>query len=742
VKNQRRNTVKYTKRVLLVAAVASANALAQGNNPGFALEEVIVTAQKRAQNLQDVAVSAQAFSGEDIRVMGLDSVADLIYTAPSLNAGGLGSGSQQQMGLRGVVDYSRNPGVDPRMGVYIDQVYQGQGYSADQPLLGLETVEILRGPQGTLFGKNTVSGAINLVTKKPSESFEGEFAVSAGNEGQARYQAYVSGGITDTVSASLALTYDERDGLYQNTVLNKVTGDYDRTSGRAKIHWAPNEKLEATFTYDFSERASSEPVGVEAALPAFETRAGFESRDNTEFSGTALHLNYQLDSGVQLVSITSKRDAEFSLIGDDDMLPARIQTTFFDENNDQFTQEVRLQSADDSEIKWLAGVYYFQADRDTGRYARFDEDLYNVLIPPLAPFAAALSGQGAVPSLLEHESLAVFGQMEWAMTDALSMTVGFRYTEDEKSVDWRQVNTQDDPATAAFLQGVTGLPLTQAPGALFGAVNSEFKGDRKEDDFSPTISLQYQASEDLLLYARYAGAAKSGGYNADFMTNGLERFEYEQETVDSYELGLKGTFADNTLRVNLAAFEMQFDDFQVFQFLANSSGATSLELTNAAEASIQGVETEITWLPTSNLRFIANATLLDAAYDDFQNPGGGLPFTGNQLPYAPDLKYYLAAQYRTSFAGGVITFDVDYTYVDDQFTDPGNLAVDKIDSYDLLGAKMAFAPASESWELSLWGRNLNDEEYNKVNNDNFLGTPRTVWGDPRMYGVTFTYFVN
>ena len=734
--------MKYTKRVLLVAAVASANALAQGNNPGFALEEVIVTAQKRAQNLQDVAVSAQAFSGEDIRVMGLDSVADLIYTAPSLNAGGLGSGSQQQMGLRGVVDYSRNPGVDPRMGVYIDQVYQGQGYSADQPLLGLETVEILRGPQGTLFGKNTVSGAINLVTKKPSESFEGEFAVSAGNEGQARYQAYVSGGITDTVSASLALTYDERDGLYQNTVLNKVTGDYDRTSGRAKIHWAPNEKLEATFTYDFSERASSEPVGVEAALPAFETRAGFESRDNTEFSGTALHLNYQLDSGVQLVSITSKRDAEFSLIGDDDMLPARIQTTFFDENNDQFTQEVRLQSADDSEIKWLAGVYYFQADRDTGRYARFDEDLYNVLIPPLAPFAAALSGQGAVPSLLEHESLALFGQMEWAMTDALSMTVGFRYTEDEKSVDWRQVNTQDDPATAAFLQGATGLPLTQAPGALFGAVNSEFKGDRKEDDFSPTIAVQYQASEDLLLYARYAGAAKSGGYNADFMTNGLERFEYEQETVDSYELGLKGTFADNTLRVNLAAFEMQFDDFQVFQFLANSSGATSLELTNAAEASIQGVETEITWLPTSNLRFIANATLLDAAYDDFQNPGGGLPFTGNQLPYAPDLKYYLAAQYRTSFVGGVITFDVDYTYVDDQFTDPGNLAVDKIDSYDLLGAKMAFAPATESWELSLWGRNLNDEEYNKVNNDNFLGTPRTVWGDPRMYGVTFTYFVN
>ena len=749
--------MKYTKRALLVAAVASANALAQGNNPGFALEEVIVTAQKRAQNLQDVAVSAQAFSGEDIRVMGLDSVADLIYTAPSLNAGGLGSGSQQQMGVRGVVDYSRNPGVDPRMGVYIDQVYQGQGYSADQPLLGLETVEILRGPQGSLFGKNTVSGAINLVTKKPSESFEGEFAITAGNEGQARYQAYVSGGISDTVSASLALTYDERDGLYQNTSLNITTGDYDRTSGRAKIYWAPSERLEATLTYDFSERESSEPTGVPANVPAFQTPAGLESEDNTEFSGTALHLNYELDSGMQLVSITSKREGEFSLIGDDDMLPFDIQTTFFDENNDQFTQEFRLQSADESRVKWLAGVYYFEADRDTGRYAQFGEQLYTVVFPQLpepaptialalAPFVGELAGRIAAPSLLEHESLALFAHLEWAIADAISMTVGFRYTEDEKSVDWRQVNTPNDPDTAAFLEANAGLPipLSQAPGVFLGGVNSEFKDKRKEDDFSPTISVQYQANEDLLLYARYAGAAKSGGYNADFATNGLERFEYDQETVDSFELGLKGTFADNTLRVNVAAFEMQFDDFQVFQFLTNeSTNATSLELTNAAEVSIQGVETEVTWLPTANLRFIANATLLDASYDDFQNPGeGGTPFTGNQLPYAPDLKYFLAAQYRTSFAGGVITFDVDYTYVDDQFTDPGNLAVDKIDSYDLLGAKMAFAPASESWELSLWGRNLNDEEYTKVNNDNFLGSPRTVWGDPRMYGVTFTYFVN
>ena len=734
--------MKQFNKVVMLAAVASANVLAQSEGQGFALEEVIVTAQKRAENLQDVAVSAQAFSAEDIRVMGVDSVSDLIFTAPSLNAGGLGSGSQQQMGLRGVVDYSRNPGVDPRMGVYIDQVYQGQGYSADQPLLGIETVEILRGPQGSLFGKNTVSGAINLVTKKPSQTTEGEFAVTVGNEGQARYQGYLAGGLSDTLAASLAVTYDERDGLYNNTFLDITTGDYDRTSARAKVSWTPSDKLDVTLAYDYSSRASTEPTGVEAALPAFETRAGFESEDDTEFSGTALHVNYMMDSGVQFVSITSFREAEYTLVGDDDMIPFKIQTTFFDEDNEQLTQEFRFQSADDSELKWLVGAYYFQSDRSTGRYARFDEDLYNVLIPALAPFAAQLSGQGAVPSLLEHESFALFTHMEWSLTDALSMSLGLRYTEDEKSVDWTQINTPDDPATAAALQAATGLPLTQAPGALFGAVNSSFKDDRNENDLSPMIAVQYQIDDESMLYARYAGAAKSGGYNADFRTNGLESFEHDQETVDSFEVGFKGTFADNTLRVNVAAFEMQFDDFQVFQFLENSAGAVSLELTNAAEASITGVETEITWVPTSNFRLIANATMLDAAYDDFENPGGGAPFTGNQLPYAPDLKYFLGAQYRLPIMGGALTLDVDYTYVDDQFTDPGNAEVDKIDSYDLLGAKAAFTPASEAWEIALWGRNLNDEEYNKVNNDNFLGTPRTVWGDPRLYGVTFTYFID
>lgn len=738
--NQKIPTILHRSIMAIMVAAASQTVIAQNQSSGFALEEVIVTAQKRTENLQDVAVSAQAFGAEDIRILGVKSVAELIYVAPSLNAGGLGGGSQQQMGIRGIVDFSRNPGVDPRMGIYIDEVYQGQGYSADQPLLGLESVEILRGPQGTLFGKNTVSGAINLVTKDPTADTEGELAATFGNEGQARAQAYVSGGMTDTLFASIAFTYDERDGLYRNTFLNEDAGDYDRTSARGKLRWMPSEPWDITLSYDYSKRESTEPVGTEASLPRFEYRGNERSYDRTEFWGAGLETNYMMNNGFQLVSITSYRDSEFFLRADDDMTPAEIQISQFDEYNEQFTQELRLQSPEDGDFKWLAGVYYYDSERSTSRFARFDDDLYNLLVPSLAPFAAALSGRGQVPSVLEHTSYAAFFHADWSITESLSMTLGGRYTKDEKTVDWRQENFQDDPQTAAFLQQVTGIPLTQAPGILFGAINSEFKDDRSESDFAPVISLNYQMTDSTLIYGRYSGAAKSGGYNAEFMLNGLANFEYDQETVDSYELGLKTTAFDDTLRVNLAAFEMQFKDYQVFQFLENPDGATSLELTNAGEVSVTGLEAEITWVPTDNFRLLTNVTFLDAVYDEFENPGGGEAFTGNNLPYAPDLKYYVAGQYLVQLGGGNLVFDIDYTYVDDQFTDPGNLAVDAIDSYNLIGARAAYTPAEGNWELALWGRNLGDEEYTVTNNDNFLGTPRTVWGNPRLYGMTFSYF--
>ena len=470
-----------------VAALTRAPAWSQDQGTsGFALEEVMVTAQKRTQSMQDVPISVQAFSSDALRTLGAAVISDLEATAPSLQTGGLGKGSQQNMGIRGIVDYSRNIGIDPRMGVYIDGVYQGQSYTADQPLLGLETVEILRGPQGTLFGKNTVSGAINLTTKNPDENFEGEFQAEAGNHDYYKGAAYVSGQLADNFFGAVSLSYEDFGGYYDNIVLNKDTGDWDRTAGRLKLRYLPSDKLELILSADGSKTDSHDPLSVNAANEPYETTQGFIAEDNTEFWGTALTVNYDFDNEYRLTSITSFRHAEFDIFYDDDLSPLDIQTSVFDEDNDQFSQELRIISPQRDDFDWVAGLYYFDSERKTNRFAYFGEDLYNVLVPDLAPFASALSGTGSIPSKLDATSWAAYVHGNYRFTEKLELTAGLRYTYEEKKVDWLQVNNPNDPATAAALEAATGIPLTQAPGILVGAVNSSVKDGLDEDDLSPS----------------------------------------------------------------------------------------------------------------------------------------------------------------------------------------------------------------------------------------------------------------
>jgi iron complex outermembrane receptor protein len=735
-----RKTLAVQVGIALAASVSSASAQ---QSPGFALEEVVVTAQKREQSMQDVPISVQAFSSQAIRELGATVMSDLEHIAPSFEMGGLGNGSQQNFGLRGIVDYSRNVGVDSRMGVYIDGVFQGRSFSADKPLLGLESVEILRGPQGTLFGKNTVSGAINLVTKRPGEETEGEFQVEYGNEGYARGAGYLSGKLTDTLYASGSLSYDENDGYYRNTTLNKDTGDYDRTAWRAKVLWLPTDRLEIILAGDGSDYDSNDVIASLRTEPAFKTSQNYESNDEVKFWGSSATVNYDIGE-YTLTSISAYRDSQYDTEHDDDLTPLDIQVSYRGEDTDQFSQELRLVSPKLERYDWVAGLYYFDGDQEAENRACFGVDLYNLLIPPLAPFAEALKGCGVSPAKVTSETYAAYLHGNYRFSEKWELTAGVRYTYEEKDVRWEQFNEPNDPATAAVLEGLTGLPLTQAPGALFGAINYDpFTDDRDEDDVSPTIGINFFPNEQVLIYAKYARGFKSGGYNADFMTDGLEFFEYEDESVDSYEIGIKSTLFDDTLQLNATGFISEFDDYQVFQFVTNSEGANTLQLTNAAQATTQGVELETVYIPTARLRFIVNATWLDASYDEFANPDPEQPdFDDNDLPYAPEWKMFAGVQYIQPIGDlGNLTLNVDYSYTDDQYSDPSNSEVDGIDSYGLWNARLAWTPISERWELAAWGKNLSDKEYNTVNSDNFLETPRTVWGPPQLYGLSFTYFL-
>jgi len=708
------------------------------------MEEVTVTAQKRAQSLQDIPVSIQAITESTIRELGATVISDLESSAPSLQTGGVVGSSNQQMGIRGIVDYSRNAGIDARMGIYIDGIYQGRSYSSDQPLLGLERVEILRGPQGTLFGKNTVSGAISLVTKTPTEEFDGQVEAELGNHDYRKAAAYLSGPLGETVFGAISFSYDESDGYYYNTTLEQDTGAYDRWSTRGKLRFVPSDRLEIILSGDAAQSNSNSPLYVNASLPPYTTQQNFEASDEVNFWGSALTINYDLDAGYTFTSLTSYREADYATTYDVDITPFSIQTDNFDEDSDQFSQEFRLVSPREDRYDWVAGLYYFDADMSTTRSACFGEDLYNLLIPALAPFAPALSGCGNIPNAVGSESWAAYVHGNYRFSDAWELTAGIRYNDEKKDVYWEQFNEPNDPATAAALEAATGLPLSQSPGWVFGGINYDPISDsRSENDWSPTIGLNWFAGADTMLYGKYARGFKSGGYNADFMTSGLDYFEYEDESVDSWEAGLKTTLLDGTLRVNVAAFMMEFDDFQVFQFLTNSQGATTLQLTNAGKATSQGVELETTWLPTDRLEFAFNVTALDAAYDRFENPDPTEPdFTGNALPYAPDWKTYVSAQYLQPLGEhGSLRFFADYAWVDDQYSDPSNGPAFLIESYSLINARVSWLPVSERWELALWARNLADEEYNRINNLNFLQVPRTIWGAPRTYGISATWFM-
>lgn len=728
-----------------LAAITATPGLAQQSQQSFVLEEIVVTAQKRTESMQDVPISVQAFTGNAIEKLGANNLSDLSEAAPSLDIGGLGKGSQQWMGMRGVVDFARNVGIDSRMGVYIDGVYQGRSYAADVPLLGLDSVEILRGPQGTLFGKNTETGAISLNTKKPTEDFEAEMGAEYGRYNTGKVTGYINGAITDTLFASVSGSYQQGDGYYDNLTLNKDVGDWDTTAVRAQMRWVPQDNVDIRLSGDYAKKHSDQPLGVNAQLKPYKTYQNSVTVDDSENWGTALTADIFLDGDYTLTSITAFRHNEFDTLADDDYTPQDLVNVNFNEDSDQFSQEFRIASPIEEKYDWVAGIYYFDNDLSSVRSISLEETLIAGLSPALAPFASAISGFAEVPTDLTSETWAAYVHGNYRFTPNLELTAGIRYTNESKDIKWSQHNYPNDPQVAQSLEdalgAITGIPFSMTPGVLLGAVNyAQISDDLEEDDWSPTVGLNYFLQEEIMLYAKYARGYKSGGWNADFMTAGLEYFGYDSESVDSYEVGLKSTLLDGSLRLNAAYYYSEYDDFQVFQTVYNSTNNPSVQLTNAAAVINQGVEIESVWIPMDRLQFTVNAAFLDTEYDEFVNQDGA-DYSGNELPFSPELKAYAGVQYIQPIGSfGDLTFNVDYAYTDEQFTDPSNVEPFSVDSYGLWNARMTLSPGSEAWEVSVWGKNLADEEYQRQSNLNLLRTHRYTWGEPQMYGVNFKYF--
>jgi len=732
----------FRLRVAVLAALATP---AVASAQQAALEEIVVTAQKRAESSQDVPISIQAIGADTLDKLGATEVTDLAQSAPSLNIGGV-PGSQRAMGLRGIVDFSRNIGMDARMGVYVDGVYQGRSSTASQPLLGVESVEILRGPQGTLFGMNTVSGAINLNTRKASDEFMGQISAGAGNEGLWTGSMYLNGPFSDTVFGSVSYMHQEHDGWYENPILGHKIGSSKEDGARGQLRWLPSDQLEVILAGDYGRTESDGPLYVKASDPAYYTEKGPEL-DRVDFWGSALTLNYQTQGGYTLTSISAYRENNYLARADEDFTGlAQAFQTQFDEQADQFSQELRIVSPINEHFDWVAGVYYFDSTVKTGR------NIY--LAPPLLP-SAALAGQVAIPSDITTTNYAGYVHGNYRFTDKLELTAGLRYMDVEKKLDYTQVNAPDDLAAAtSFLINFLGYPAPvaaglapQIPGILLGAPNLVYKDKYSDDAVTPAVGLNYRFTDQILGYVKYSNGFQSGGFNADFAPPlPPDRWiPFDSESVDAYEIGLKSTLADGRLRLNAAAFMQQYSDFQIFQRVLN--GTTSIQIvSNAGKATSQGIETEIAWLPTDRLQLTLNGAWTDATYDRFENPAPqpGEPdnFNGNYLNFAPKLKVFAGVQYVQPIGGaGDLTFNVDYSYQDKMYSDPRNRETfDLIPSYDLWNARVTYATAGDRWNVSAWIRNATDETY-IVNHSraSLTNIDRVMWGAPRLYGINFTY---
>lgn len=699
------NHNKFAKTLL-----ASALAFISVESTAQTLEEVVVTAQKREQSLQDVPIAITAFGESDVERLNAKELGDLQYSSPNLYID-QSQRNMPQIGLRGISDQSRNPGYDNRVSVYVDGIFAGRSGTSNQATLDLERVEVLRGPQGTLFGKNTVAGAISMTTKKPSDTFNGFLKAEGGDYSYRSMTGMVTGPISDTLSAKIIVNDTQRDGHIKNLANDRLLNGIDLKASRVQLRWLASDKTEVNFSYDKSE-SGNDNIGQEAspdnlAPNPHEVNFDTVTLNNVDQHGFGLTIDHELDNGFTLTSITGKRVADMLGVGDEDFTPYPIAFSNTQEHSEHTSQEIRLASPADDKMDYVVGAYYIK---------QTNESLSSARTGPYGFFVGLPNNAGVeLPGVVDVKSFALFAHGNYMINDQLQLTAGLRYTKEDKDVNFTITDTS----------------------GLF--TNDSISDDRSANDVSPKIGLNYFVNDDLMFYGSYSKAFKSGGWNIDFLNN-FDNIAFDDEKVDNYELGMKSTLADGSVRLNAAIFRADYSDYQVFQFVPQSNGTTIFTLTNAGEVRSQGFEMDLTWAATENLSLWSSYGYTDATFLSFKDGGGvGVDYDGNAAPFAPKKNISAGVEYRYGVGFGDIVAQANYSYRDDFYAHPNNLEVNHVGAYELFNARLGLESADGHWSVFAWAKNLNDTLKMRSRSVSFFGVSRANYTDPKMVGLSLQY---
>lgn len=718
---------------LMIAGGLATPALAQqtpDDDQAVTLDEVIVTAQRREQSLQEVPVAITAFGAETLERTAATGIQDVVGKAPGVTLTQFNIG-EPQVFIRGVGTTSDSAASDPSIGVSIDEVSIGRAGASALAFLDIQRVEVLRGPQGTLYGRNASGGALNIYTNRPVLENTTDLTARAGSFGEYGVEGVINRQLGPDAAARLAFRYNTNDGYAENVPTGQgLEGGTSWGARLSVLNMAGPWKVQVgvDVSKDEMDGHARIPVTTASTAPAFvalinSLRAGLDVRQS--FSSPSNYqdrFNFGLTGRVEhegdkfdFVSLSSYRNNDYSWRDNLGGLPFPGFPLLVDdqasEQSEQFSQEFRFVSKPESAVQWVAGVYAFRENVD--RSERFIVSAALPIAPP------SFGGDTLFTQQAENTSYALFGQANIPFASIWELTLGARWTHDERKITQTAVDN-DNGANPPV-----GIPL--------GPTGSPYATDGAKTFEEPTwkVALSVEPIENIRLYASYDRGYKAGSFVSTAQSAVQAATPIRSELLDNYEVGLKSTVLGGRLRFNAAAFQLDYKDLQVYELLGLNL------VTSNAEAEVKGYEIETALAVTSNITLGGSYTSLDAKYTSNAVSGASvLPYNGLTLPRSPDSQYTLYIDSEWDVAGGVLAARADYQWQDDFFFDPSNNPEVRSPAHGLASAFVSYETAG-GLKLSVYGKNLGDTEYQTHIIKN-VGIGFSVFGAPRSYGVALS----
>ena len=747
--------------VFAVSGVASFATGVQAQQPAAqGLEEITVTARRVEENLQETPIAVTVFTGdalEDRQIFSTDVLDQLVPNLQFANNAPLaGNNSSSAIFIRGIGQTDPTSTVDPGVGLYIDDVYIGNAVGGTMTLRDIANVQVLRGPQGTLFGRNTIGGAVLMTTTDPGEEFGGKVRAGTGDDSLIDGFLALDVPFSDSFKTRWSLGLRKRDG-YVTRPDGTDLGDTNTFTGLTKWVWTPTEKFKATFAFDYTKadengsplvfaaineaatfpRVASQDAGCPGVVfPAsgpvpmiddarcandlqgagpFHNNGSVPLTSQLKNWGGSLNLAFDLGETLQLKSITAYREIDWQGVRDADNTPLTILHTYYDVTGDQFSEELQLTYQSDR-LTGVVGLYYFEQTSD---------DIATVELNPPPPGIQRDSDNNQV----DNQSWAAFTQWTFDFTDRFAATAGGRYTEDQKDA----FPDQFDLATP---------DIKQVPAQWYSDTFSSF---------TPSASLTFKWNDDAMTYLSYSEGFKGGGWNSHFNSvltpqQQAALHPFKPEEAQTIELGTKLDLADNTLRLNLAIFSSDYTNMQL-TYRGPAPNGVAPFVTNAGETSIDGAEVELTWQPVSDLLIEGSVGYLDATIDSLSNiPFAVLPpglVEGNLLPYAPEWQGHVGIGY-TAHAGKLeIAPRIDASYQERTFFDATNTPeIAQNDDVTTLNLQVQLRGADSAWRFTAGMNNVTDELYPIAGNSSLStgsGYAEIAYARPREWFANFEY---